>query len=337
MRSLIIFLLVIGTQLSAQEGGISAFVYHRFGDDRFPSTNVSLDKFEAHLKFLKDGGYEVLTFSEAIDRLKRPKKGQKAVVLTIDDGYSSFYEKGLPLLQKYGFKATLFVNTETVGGKDYMNWSELKKVQEAGIEIGNHSHSHAYFLNKTDAFFEEDLQTSEDAFIEHLGTKPTIYAYPYGEWNAFMANTLKKRGYKGAAAQNSGVMHSQQSQFYLPRFPMSEFYANLNEFKQKANMHALLVSRQEVNTNGFSGSKSLPRIELEFTENKLKLEQLQCFVQGAECRKSIQVVKEGLVKLSIRPDRDLKRRRTLFTITVPDSEGRWHWFSYLWVIPQIAE
>lgn len=332
---LYLFLSVI--HLSAQSTSIPAFVYHRFGDDRFPSTNIKLQQFEAHLKYLKENDYEVLTLSQALERLRKRNKFPKSAVLTVDDGYLTFYQNAMPLLKKYGFTATLFVNTETVGGADFMDWSQLQEVKEAGIEIGNHSNNHAYFLNGNQAAFESDLELSETEFSTHLNEVPKVYAYPYGEWNIEMATHLEKKGYLGVVAQNSGILYKEAPQYHLPRFPMSESYAKLEDFVSKLKTLPLRVLKYEPISTGYMGTVTKPRINMEFQENNLNLEQLQCFVQGADCKKSIQIVKDGLVKLNVRPDRDLNRRRTLFTITVPDKEGKWHWFSYLWVIPSIAE
>jgi len=338
-RPTIFFLLLFLSisHLQAQSTSIPAFVYHRFGDDRFPSTNITLEQFEAHLKYLKENDYQVITLSDALERLKKRNKFPKTAVLTVDDGYLTFYQNAMPLLKKYGFTATLFVNTETVGGTDFMDWSQLHEVQEAGIEIGNHSNNHAYFLNGNQVEFENDLELSETEFSTHLNEIPKVYAYPYGEWNIEMATHLEEKGYLGAVAQNSGILYKEAPQFHLPRFPMSESYARLEDFVSKLKTLPLRVLKYEPVSSGYMGTENKPRINIDFEEGNLKLEQLQCFVQGADCKKSIQIVKDGLVKLNVRPDRDLTRRRTLFTITVPDKEGKWHWFSYLWVIPPIAE
>ncbi|HEY9117034.1 MAG TPA: polysaccharide deacetylase family protein [Roseivirga sp.] len=316
----------------AQESSINAFVYHRFGDDRFPSTNIKLEQFEAHLKYLKDNDFEVIILSKALERLNQSSY-PKTAVLTVDDGYKTFFENALPLLKQYGFSATLFVNTETVGTSDFMSWDELKSAENAGIEIGNHSHAHPYFLNKGSVSFQEDLATSEAIFKEHLGKIPKVYAFPYGEWNDEMANQLQDKGYLGAVAQNSGVMYAGSSLFHLPRFPMSEAYADLDGFVNKLKTLPLKITKMEESAI----KEANPSINLEFQQKNLKIDQLQCFVQGAECQKSLQLAAEGIVKLNVRPDRDLKRRRTLFTITVPDNNGKWHWFSYSWVIPSINE
>src|SRR5688572_10450985 len=106
-----------------QKKEVVCFVYHRFGDSRYPTTNVSIKDFEAHLAYLAKNKIRVVTFSEAISYLQSDQPVQKTVVITIDDAYQSFFKNGLPLLKKYSMPATLFINTKTVGGGDYMNWS----------------------------------------------------------------------------------------------------------------------------------------------------------------------------------------------------------------------
>ncbi len=323
--------------LAFQQGNFSAFVYHRFGDDRFPSTNISLSNFESHLKFLKENNYEVQPLSETLSRLNSKKKRMpNAAVITIDDAYKSFYENGWPLLKKYGFKATLYVNTKTVGAPDYMTWDEIKEVAASGIEIGNHSHGHNYFLNgRTIQLFIDDLKESHLSFQKHLNSVPDTYAYPYGEWNEEMAYVLDTIGYKSAAAQNSGVVHTNSERFSLPRFPMPDAYADLDQFKQKLQVSAIEVTESKMISSGYLGSMSRPRLKVWFKEKHFRLDQLQCFIQGSPAQKSITVERNDLVELSVWPKNKLNKRRTLFTITVPDVNGIWHWYSYSWVIPSI--
>ena len=135
MKYLCLLLILIQNTLcfGFQQANTSAFVYHRFGDDRYPSTNIDLDKFEAQLKYLRDNGYRVLTLSEAMSSLNSQSRAAKVAVISIDDAYNSFYANGWPLLKKYGFPATLYVNTETVGAGDFLGWQEIREVKEAGI------------------------------------------------------------------------------------------------------------------------------------------------------------------------------------------------------------
>ncbi len=336
-HTILLFFLICFNQMFAFQD-INAFVYHRFGDDRYPSTNIDLDKFEAHLKYLKDNDYEVLTISEAIKRIdKRKESSAKMAAITIDDGFNSFFENGLPLLEKYGFPATLYVNTETVGAGDYMDWNQLRDAQKRGIEIGNHSHSHAYFLNEPLATFKNDLETSHKLFQDSLGRIPDTYAYPYGEWNFEMADALEEAKYKCAVAQNSGVIGKLSNRFYLPRFPMSNTYAKIDKFIEKLTVRSMQNFEINVVKTGYMGSKTKPRLTMRFAPSSYEVRSVQGFIQGSGVRKTLEVIKDGVIKLTIWPETDLVRRRTLFTVTARNEEGLWHWFSYLYVIPEIAE
>ncbi len=336
-------LLACGAQTENKQENIDydkevvCFVYHRFGDDRYPSTNITVDTFETHLKFLKENGFQVLTLSGAIDYLKSSRPKQKTAVITIDDGYTSFYQNGLPILTKYGFPATLFINTETVGGGDYMNWKDINGAIKQGIEIGNHTHSHAYFLNLPESTryetFEQEIIMSQQLINENTGIKPKIFAYPYGEWDTNMKQIVKKTGFI-AAAQNSGVIYQGTDLLQIPRFPMSESFGDIKNFASKAKMKSLRVISQSPNSSLLTNDIKNPTLELTFNGTELLLNQLQCFIQGSECTTEIKEIGNGVVNLTVSPSSSInKRRRTLYTITVPDKEGQWHWFSNLWVNP----
>jgi peptidoglycan/xylan/chitin deacetylase (PgdA/CDA1 family) len=318
------------------EKEVTCFVYHRFGDDRYPSTNISMDDFEAHLKHLKAEGFQVLTFASAIDYLQSDDPVKKTAVLTIDDGYESFYENGLPLLQKYEFPATLYINTETVGGNSYMDWEQLKTTKEAGIEIGNHTHSHAYFLNQPAAQrydnFEKELKKTQRLIEENLGEEPVTFAYPYGELDERMLGIVKDLGFKGAAAQNSGVIGSSTDLHKCPRFPMSEAYSSIDKFKSKAEMRHVKLIKEEPST--FIATDDQPKLSLTLDPESPLNGSINCFIQGGDCAVSKKEV-NGKVILSISPEGPITgRRRFLYTFT-SQQDGQWYWYSHLWIRPEI--
>ncbi len=323
----------------SNEKEIVSFVYHRFGDSRYPSTNVSLKDFKAHLEYLKNNNFQVLNFSDAIDYLKSDAPIQKTAVITIDDGYKSFYENGLPLLKKYDYPATLFINTETVGSGDYMNWETIKKAKEQRIEIGNHTHSHAYFLNMPESErytqFEKEIEQTQQIIKKQLDFTPEVFAYPYGELDSKMKEIVEKSGFKAAAAQNSGVIYSGTDLMQCPRFPMSEFYSDIAKFKSKANMKALRIIKQSPTSALLKKETSSPVLTLTFNNKDIQINQLQCFIQGAEC----EIAKSNngdSTTIEFKPKSAINQnRRTLYTITVPDKNGEWHWYSHLWVNPGV--
>ena len=340
---LLAFFTLQSVPLLAQRKGqakvVPSFVYHRFGDDRYPSTNISKANFEAHLRFLKKQGFQVVTLSEALSYLTQRSTIEKMVCLTVDDGFNSFYENAFPLLQQYGFKATVFINTASVGSPDYMDWEALRELQEAGIEIGNHSHQHDYFLNDSTEsrleHFASDLLEAQSLIEQNLGRRPEVYAFPYGEFDDSLKNVVKQAGIKAAAVQSSGVMHKQSDFYQLPRFPMSDRYGKMGSFIEKLTMRPIKVTEVETIAKGYNGSPDNPRLIFHFPLENLRIESIQCFAQGQRCTKSVRIDKDGNVQLTIKSKVPLTSRRTLYTITAPDQEGNWHWFSHTWVITSL--
>lgn len=325
---------------SSEEKQVVCFVYHRFGDSRYPSTNTTLADFEAHLKYLKNNGYQVLTLEQAADYLHSDDPAKKTAVITIDDGYESFYKNGLALLEKYRFPATLFINTETVGAADYMNWSQLKDVARRGIEIGNHTHSHAYFLNLPESTryltFEEEINQCQQLIREHLELTPVTFAYPYGELDEKMETIVKKAGFKAAAAQNSGVLYTGSDLLRIPRFPMSEHYSAPEQFASKACMQPLHVTNEFPISFMIPKGTSQPELSFEMAYDEAQTATLQVFIQGSTGTLTKVDTGNGTVKITITPQSAISgRRRTLYTITGQDKNGNWHWFSHLWINPAV--
>lgn len=320
---------------------VVCFVYHRFGDSRYPSTNISLKDFEVHLSYLKTNNFQVLNLSDAIQYLKSNEAVRKTAVITIDDGYKSFVRNGLPLLKKYGMPATLFINTETIGGGDYMDWNELQTAADNKIEIGNHTHSHAYFLNESETTrsvsLKKEIERSQSIIKEHLDITPKVFSYPYGEYDSAMKLLVAEIGFLCAVAQNSGVIYEGTDFFQCPRFPISESYASLDKFKEKANMQALKIMHKSPADSKMPTGKQ-PQLTLTFNPANLQLDQLQCFIQGSKCEMTFIEQDETKATITLKSTTKLTgRRRTLYTITVPDKNGKWHWYSHLWVEASINE
>lgn len=319
---------------------ITCFIYHRFGDARYPTTNTPVKDFEAHLVYLKQNHYTVLSFSDAISYLHSDEKEQNVAVITIDDAYKTFFKNGLPLLKKYGMPATLFINTKTVGGGDYMTWSDLKVAMKNNMEIGNHTHSHDYFLNTPapDCYevFRKEIEMSQSIILKNLDIKPTVFSYPYGEFDIKMKTIVKDIGFIAAAAQNSGVISASGDFFQCPRFPMSEAYSASDKFIEKVRMKPFNIVRES--PVDFIMNDKQPVLTLTLQNDDLKLNQLRCFVQGGSCVLTVKEKQGDATTIEIRSTRPIaSRRRTLYTVTAPDAHGTWHWHSHLWINAKVKD
>lgn len=103
------------------------------------------------------------------------------ICITFDDGSATVYEQALPLLQDYGFPATVYVNTGTISTPDHLSVSQLQALKnDNGWEVGGHSlnHEHMSLLNLEEASnsIGHDYQNLVD-----WGLDPVSFALPYGE------------------------------------------------------------------------------------------------------------------------------------------------------------
>ena len=321
------------------------FVYHRFGDDRYPSTNISLEALRGQLEFLRRERYTVLTLGDAVGRLQAGTLPQRTAVLTVDDGYASLATAGLPILDEFQVPITLFVNSRSVGGKGMLSWKELADLAARGMEIGNHTASHDYFLNlptqKRLERFKADIREAQEKIAANLGVEPRVFSYPFGEYDLQMKEAVEELGFQCAVAQNSGVVHQGSDLYALPRFPMGGPYATVAGFSSKARMKALRVLEREPRTPLLEGSGQAS-LQLLVDSRGIRHSGMQCFVAGRRaCDLEVTQETEGAAhtfRVTVKSREELTARRTLCTVTAPSVDGSaWHWFSHVWVRPEIPE
>ena len=162
-----------------------------------------------------------------------PKK--KKILLTIDDGFKSFYNEAWPYLKKHKIPFILFISTEPVGKFGYMDWDEIKEIEESEFGfIGHHSHTHEYLIDMKDDAFINDIETATKIFKEKIGYSPQIFSYPFGEYSLYMKKYISKN-FKIAFGQHSGVIDVNKDKFELPRFPINEKYGEMKRFKSLIN------------------------------------------------------------------------------------------------------
>ncbi len=340
-----VLLLLLLPGLSAFADQVNVFTYHRFNDSRYPSTNISIQDFSAHLDLLSQQEFSVLTLGQVVDKLQKGLSlPPRCAVITVDDAYRSFLTDGWPLLKQYGYQATLFVSTDTVGGGGYLSWQELRLLQEAGIEIGNHSASHAYLLDRLPSESGEDweirvtsdLRRSQQAFENHLGSAPKLFAYPYGEFAPELVSLVKSEGFTAAFGQQSGVVTADLDSFRLPRFPVGGGYATLAEFRSKLFMKRLaarIVSPESTVIH----AENPPKLKFYLNQENVDNRTLRCFVSGQPACLIREVPgEEGMYEAEA--NEPLSGRSSKYTLTASDLNGKsWYWFSQLWVQPHGRE
>ena len=153
----------------SNEAGTLSLMYHRFNENKYPSTNVRMEIFEEQIQIIKNKKYKFENPDDFQKNFEKPKD-EKKILITIDDAFSSFYENAWPFLKLNKIPFILFVSTEPVGKNGYMNWEQIKEVErEEFAFIGNHSHSHEYLIDFSFDDFKSDINRSINIFEKELG------------------------------------------------------------------------------------------------------------------------------------------------------------------------
>jgi peptidoglycan/xylan/chitin deacetylase (PgdA/CDA1 family) len=210
---------------------VPILMYHEIADQADTKSRLAVppDKFATQLAYLHDEGYTTITFTAAAQALAGDtgKLPERAVVLTFDDGYADFHREALPLLEKHGFTATVFVTTGWMADAGRyaagsplgptLTWSQVRELAAAGIEIGAHSHGHPELDQISARQLRDELNTPKDLLEEGIGAAVPSVAYPFGYSNTKVRQAVRAAGYQHACAVANATARPGADEFAVPR------------------------------------------------------------------------------------------------------------------------
>ena len=94
--------------------GIITLMYHRFEENKYPSTNIRNEIFSEHIKEINNSGIKFISFKK-FEEIVKTSIQKNYVLLTIDDAFESFYLNAWPVLKNKKIPFILFVNTREIG------------------------------------------------------------------------------------------------------------------------------------------------------------------------------------------------------------------------------
>jgi poly-beta-1,6-N-acetyl-D-glucosamine N-deacetylase len=309
--------------------GVLALMYHRFNEDKYPSTNIQMDIFIKQITIIQESQYSFYDPFEFESQFKFPKK-EKKILLTIDDGFSSFYENAWPFLKKNKIPFILFISTEVIGKNGYMNWEQIKTIEkESFAYIGNHSHSHEYLVNFNNEEIVNDINNSIKIFKNNIGYNPIFFSYPFGEYNNFIKNYISKN-FKFSFGQHSGVIDINKNVYELPRFPINEKYGNLKRFKFLIDLYPLQFKKLSPNNKYITQNNNPPNFSVEFFIDQKNLNNINCFSnEGGNWKKSNVILKNNILVIKFK-DKFIDRRGRI-NCSLKDN-SKWRWFGTQYII-----
>jgi len=330
--SLFIFILFFNLNSNSDENnikhysndeGILSIMYHRFNEFKYPSTNIQMDVFKNQIEIIKESNYVFSDPANFKEKFTIPKKN-KEILITVDDGFESFYLEAWPYLRKNRIPFILFVSTEPVGKKGYMTWKQIREIEsEKFAFIGHHSHTHDYLIDDTNDVFIKDIEKANKIFLKELGYIPNLFSYPFGEYSLFMRDYISKN-FDYAFGQHSGVIDLNKDKFELPRFPINEHYGEIDRFKSIINTFPLEYDRIFPKEKKLTQKNNPPKFEVKFFKNQKNLENINCYSNElGKWKKSDSNLNDYILTIKFRGPFYPRRGRINCSL---NDNGKWRWF-----------
>lgn len=337
-RLLAMLLLSAATAAAAASHAV-VFMYHRFGEDRYPSTSIRLEQFDAQLDYLAQNGYQVWPLERIVTHILRNEPlPERTVAITVDDAYLSVYEQAWPRLKARGWPCTVFVNTDPVDRRlgGFMSWDQMRRMQQEGARFANHGTSHDSMVerrtNEDESAWEQrvrtDITRAQQRLREELGDQveqePRLFAYPYGEYDTRAADLVQAMGYIGFG-QHSGAIGPLSDRRALPRYPMAEGFAALEPFARKASSLPLPVLKAEP-WEPHIDNNNPPLLTLTLQQ---PLHGVACYNAAGQ---PLPLTWLDDTRLQVQAEERLPHGRSRYNCTAPAGNGRWYWYSHPWLI-----
>ena len=227
--------------VGTHDRSIPILMYHSIADQdesgvhAYYRTATAPSMFAAQMKFLRGQGYTSCSLAHAMNHLQAAEStGEKLVVITFDDGYADFYRHAFPVLQQYGFSATMFLPTAYIAespvsfkGKDCLTWAEIRELNRHGILFGSHTVTHPQLRELSARAVQDEIADSKKTIEEKLGCAVESFAYPYAfpqtdtDFKNMLRESLHEAGYQNGVCTIVGRAKRDSEPFFLERLPVN--------------------------------------------------------------------------------------------------------------------
>lgn len=245
-KLLLLVWLVLAPSLAEAATEALILNYHHLDPRPTTSSTMSPELFAHQMKYLKDNGYNVISLEQLKKYLlsQSPTLPDKAVVITFDDGYTSFYEYAFPILKEYNFPSTMFTIVGRVGNTKNevpkMSWAQIKELSATGlVDFQTHTWDMHYLEERKSAFRVEtaekvtlDLRLAADVLAFHTGRVVDAIAYPYGHVNDRLVDIANSQGYQLGFTLNKGTVHRGMNPMILPRVAVGDEGTTVQELEK---------------------------------------------------------------------------------------------------------
>lgn len=317
--------------------------YHHVSDSTPKSTSITPAQFEIHLQYLKDNHFNVVPLSEIMNSIQKQQAlPDKTVAITFDDAYIDNLTLAKPLLDKYNYPFTIFVNPGIIErkSKSYLSWEQLKALADEGVIIANHGYEHDSMARIPEGATEEawlyqqkNLLLEAEALIKkHTGQSWRYFAYPYGEYTPNIQAWITENNFI-AFSQQSGAVGLNTDLTSIPRFPASMPYDKIKSLKDKLNALPFNITLDENNAQTIFEYQEQTSVTFNVTVDDFHKSQLNCYISGIG-KQMIEWKSDNEFMIHYNKPLPIGRVRSNCTAPSISKPGRYYWYSKPWFILQ---
>jgi GT2 family glycosyltransferase/peptidoglycan/xylan/chitin deacetylase (PgdA/CDA1 family) len=232
-----------GSTLRAFSLNCRALCYHRVHDSPNPGLAewaVPVREFERQMAYLQKSRYQAISVSEMIRSFKAGTPLWKRVAITFDDGYADTESMAAPIMKANGFRGTLYAVTGLIGQSAVWDTpfggemaplattEAIKRLADAGWEIGHHTHSHPNLRLLEDDALAHEVCAGRGDLAALTGSPIDTFAYPYGEHDQRVRPCVEDAGYAGAVVLASRSASPRSHPFALERVAVLRHHSMLD-------------------------------------------------------------------------------------------------------------
>jgi peptidoglycan/xylan/chitin deacetylase (PgdA/CDA1 family) len=211
---------------------ISILTYHSI-EDNGSVISTAPKTFREQMRYLSEAGFRVMTVGEVVASIRSKEAlPERAVSIAFDDGYENVFTDAYPILQDYGFTATVFLitnycgrhndwpgNLPTLERRPLLSWPHIKEMSQNGVEFGAHTRNHPNLTLLTRLRLKDEIAQSKSKIEDRTGRAVATFAYPYGRHNSEVRAVVREH-FDGACSTELGRVGLGSDLYLLPRFDM---------------------------------------------------------------------------------------------------------------------
>jgi peptidoglycan/xylan/chitin deacetylase (PgdA/CDA1 family) len=198
-------------------------------DDQPSVISFSPELFERGMAGLHRAGYRTLSLLQVVDCLCRGVSfPERSFALTFDDGYQSVYDNAFPILQRYGFSATVFLTVGKNGNtmksqrlpsmceRSMLSWREITEMHQRGMTFGAHTLTHPDLTRLSWERLEIEVAGGKAVIEDALGAEVASFAYPFGRYDS-RCRELVSHHFVCACSDRLGMVHPSSDRYAMER------------------------------------------------------------------------------------------------------------------------